>query len=48
MNKTKPKVRKVKAKKPKCKKCNDVMGAVICPCEIAPKYDPDYVEWLNK
>jgi len=19
----------------------------ICPCEIAPKYDPDYEEWRN-
>lgn len=21
---------------------------IICPCEVAPKYDQDYEEWKNK
>lgn len=32
----------------RCDKCKDKMGAVICPCEVAPKYDADYEEWNNK
>jgi len=32
----------------KCNKCKDKIGAVICPCEVAPKYDLDYEEWRNK
>jgi hypothetical protein len=32
----------------KCNKCKDKIGAVICPCEVAPKYDADYEEWRNK
>jgi tRNA(Ile2) C34 agmatinyltransferase TiaS len=32
----------------KCNKCKDKVGEVICPCEVAPKYDPDYEEWRNK
>lgn len=42
------KVRKVKKVEYKCNKCKDKIGAVICPCEVAPKYDPDYEEWKNK
>jgi hypothetical protein len=34
-------------KKYKCNKCKDKVGEVICPCEAAPKYNPDYEEWKN-
>jgi len=37
-----------KREEEKCNKCKDKIGAVICPCEVAPKYDPDYEEWRNK
>jgi len=39
---------KIKKKAYKCKKCKDKIGEVICPCEVAPKYDVDYEEWKNK
>ena len=32
----------------KCNKCKDKISEVICPCEVAPKYDIDYEEWKNK
>lgn len=32
---------------PFCKKELSSEG-IICPCEVAPKYDADYEEWKNK
>ena len=33
-----------------CPFCNKYLGSVgiICPCEVAPKFDADYEEWRNK
>lgn len=33
-----------------CPFCNKLLSGngVICPCEVAPKYDQDYEEWKNK
>lgn len=31
-----------------CILCKGELRAVICSCEVAPKYDPDYEEWRNK
>lgn len=32
---------------PFCKREISAVG-IICPCEVAPKYDADYEEWKNK
>jgi hypothetical protein len=40
-----------KKDKYKCQFCGKVSNnppSVICPCEVKPKYDPDYEEWKNK
>ncbi len=44
----KDKIKKINKSKVRCNLCNDKVGKVICPCEVAPKYDPDYEEWKNK
>lgn len=31
----------------KCEICKDKITSVICICEVSPKYDNDYEEWLN-
>ena len=30
-----------------CGKLSEYPPSVICSCEVAPKYDPDYEEWKN-
>jgi len=33
---------------PYCKKEKSSSFSVICPCEVAPKYNADYEDWKNK